>query len=181
MAASPLRLASPGARPLRNAASARQRAANASPPWRSGSRASSSAARSAASACARASGAASSIAAMRGCVPSASTRRPSAVIAPDSDSAPSRCSSSRAAPIGPAGGGSRKRRSLLPQAASSSASPASSTWSISARRCGSSRCDCGHSRQATPSATRPARPARWSAEACAMATTSNRVKPLLGS
>ena len=39
---------------------------------------------------------ASSIAAIRGCVPSASMRRPSAVIAPLLDNAPNRCSSSRA-------------------------------------------------------------------------------------
>ena len=124
---------------------------------------------------------ASSIAASRGCVPSASMRRPRAVITRFPSSASSRCNKSRAAASAPGGGGSTKRRASLPQAASSSASEASSTCAISGRRCGSSRCDCGHRRYAKPSATRPARPARWSADACEIDTTSSRAKPLFGS
>ena len=181
IAARPERFASWGARPLRNAASARQRAASASPPMRSGSRASTSAARSHASARSSPSSADSSIAASRGCVPSASMRLPSGVMAFVSVSAPSRRSRSRAAFIAPGGGASTKRRSSLPHAANSNARAPSSTSAISGRRCGSSRCDCGHRRYAQPSATRPARPARWSAEACEMWVTSRREKPLFGS
>ena len=112
---------------------------------------------------------ASSIAASRGCVPSASMRRPSGVIAPPS-SAPSRCSSSRAAASAPvvahrrSAGWHRPTRPVPAPARPVRPAP------ISGRRCGSRRCDSGHSRYAQPSATRPARPARWSAEACAMLT-----------
>ena len=153
--ASAERLASAPARPLRNAANACQRSAIASERGlpacgSSGSRASISAARSQARARSRSSDGASSIAARRGCVPSASMRRPSAVTLALSrvlpPNAPSRRSNSRAAASAPAGGGSTKRRSVLPHAASSSASPVNSTCAISGRRCGSSRCDCGHRR-----------------------------------
>ncbi len=180
MAASAERLASAGTRPLRNAANACQRSASASERLRSGSRASTSAARSQASAMRAGASVASSIAASRGCVPSASMRLPRAVSLP-SRNASRRCNRSLPAASAPDGGGSTKRSSLLPQAASSSASAASSTCAISGLRCGSSRCDCGHSRYAKPSATRPARPARWSALACEIATLSSREKPLLGS
>ena len=181
IAASAERLASAPTRPLRKAASACQRSASASLRLRKGSRASSNAARSQASAMRCGSFDASSIAASRGWVPSASMRLPRAVIALPASSASSRCSRSRPAANAPAGGGSTKRSAALPQAASSSASEDSSTCAISGLRCGSSRCDCGHSRYAQPVATRPARPARWSAEACDTATTSSREKPLFGS
>ena len=89
---------------------------------------------------------ASSIAARRGCVPSASMR-----LAERRDRAARRARRAGAAARAPR----RARRAAVhrrsadwrsPQPASSSARPASSTWAISARRCGSRRCDSGHSR-----------------------------------
>ena len=85
----------------------------------------------------------------------------------------------------PAAGASGKGRAsgAVPQARQSSTSPLSSASAISGRSNGARpRCSAGdHSRIATPGASRPARPARWSAAARLMRTVASRVRPVAAS
>jgi hypothetical protein len=183
MAASAPRLASAGARPLRNAASACQRSAQSSRRERSiGSRASTSAATSQASACSSPARADSNIAARRGCVPSASMCRPVLVMRLSPSSAPSACSNSRAAASAPPAADRRSAVASLPPGRQFQRQRASSTCAISGVRAGFQPCDCGHSRKAAPAADAGRRGRRAGRpEACEIATVSRREKPLLGS
>ncbi|CAB4818999.1 unannotated protein [freshwater metagenome] len=120
--------------------------------------------------------------ASRGCSGRANIRRPLSVMRPSVSTAPNRLRSSPACCRLRAGGGSAQRSSStgVPQAANSKASPARSTWVISGSRC-ARRVPCSsllQSRYAAPGSTRPARPARWSAEARLMATVVSLVIPV---
>ena len=93
------------------------------------------------------------------------------------------CSSRRAFSTASAGGGSSQGKSSRSPSAnncsSGSAKSLRSTSGVSAG--GRPRCDdSSHSRQQTPGAVRPARPARCSADACEIGTSSSRGNPVAG-
>ena len=123
--------------------------------------------------------------ASRGCSGRSAIARPTVVgrpLAPSAPSAPSRAPASDHAAAGGWSGNAIAAGSL-PHTASSSASPARSTTEISgsAKR-GRSRCSASdQSRRATPGPSRPARPARWSAEACDAGRVTSLVRPVAGS
>ena len=123
--------------------------------------------------------------ARRGCNGRSTIARPVGVGRPASSIAPRRPSSSVASARAVGGGGSRKARAsaVAPQTASSRANPARSAAAISGgangRRAACSPAD--HRRKATPGPSRPARPARWTADACEAAVVCSRLSPLRAS
>ena len=112
-------------------------------------------------------------------------RRPAGVMPPAASIAPSSPSSAFAAAKDPDGGRSWNGRSEggVPQAAQSNAREDNSASKISGRsKAGMPRCRAGDQRRiATPEASRPERPARWSAAAREMRRVVSRVSPVAGS
>ena len=111
---------------------------------------------------------------------------PAGVSRPASSIAPSAESSARASDSAGDGGGSRNASvagSATPKAAQSRTRPDRSASRISGgEKAGSAAvCSARHRRIATPGPVRPARPARWSAEARDTRTVSSRVRPVDGS
>ena len=111
---------------------------------------------------------------------------PSTVMRPSPSSAPRRTSRDRASSSAGLGGGSRKASadgSAMPKAAQSRSSPDRSASSISGGVKARSAfvCSARQRRIATPGSVRPARPARWSAEARETRKVSSRVRPVDGS
>ena len=125
---------------------------------------------------------ATTIRASRGWTGRPTIERPAAVMAPASSTAPRSVSSSIACRRAFVGGSSTNASCSagVPHAASSSTNPARSTWVISAARW-AGRVPCSmrlHSRYAAPGSTRPARPARCSAESRLIDTVVRRVMPV---
>ena len=109
-----------------------------------------------------------------------SVSRPSASIAPRSRRR------ARASSSAGFGGGSRNESvetSATPKAAASRTRPERSASRISGgvKAGNAAVCSARHKRMATPGWVRPARPARWSAEARETRTVSSRVSPVAGS